>query len=85
MKVELAKGIVKVKVDKIGKSCKNRMSDGRRCKEECDRVFCNNYDVIAYNLADMKGVSREVIKHRLNMKKEIKLVKQKKKNFAPDR
>lgn len=33
----------------------------------------------------MKGVSRDVIENKLNVKKEAKLVKQRKRNFALER
>lgn len=33
----------------------------------------NNYDVMAYNPTDMEKVSKEVIKHRLNVKKKKRL------------
>lgn len=35
----------------------------------------DNYDVIAYNPANMKRVSRKVIKAQVEYKKEAKLIK----------
>lgn len=54
-------------------------------KKTMIEFFCNNYDVIAHSPTDMKGVSKEVIEHKLNVKKKkAKAVKQKKRNFIPD-
>lgn len=44
----------------------------KRVKKNVTEFLCNNYDIIAYNLANMKGVNREVIGHRLNIKKKKK-------------
>lgn len=53
-------------------------------KKNMTKFLCDNNNVLAYNLADKKWVSRDVIEHRLNIKKEAKAVRQKKRNFALD-
>lgn len=57
----------------------------KEVKKNVTEFLYNNYDARAYNLANMKEVSREVIEHRLNTEKEAKVVKQMKRNFALDR
>lgn len=54
-------------------------------KKNVIEFFRDNYDIMAYSPANMKEVSRDIIEHRLNIKKEIKIVKQKKRNFASNR
>lgn len=39
-------------------------------KKDVTMLLCYNYDVVAYRLIDMKEVSKDVIKYKLNMKKE---------------
>ena len=48
--------------------------------------FLRQYrDVFAWKQADMEGIDRIVITHRLNTSPSFKLVKQKRRSFAPDR
>lgn len=54
-------------------------------KENLVKVLKSNYNVMTYSLADMKGVNKDIIKHKLNVKKEAKPVKQRKRNFVPKR
>lgn len=44
-------------------------------KKDVTEFLRNNYVVMAYSLVDMKGVSGDVIKHRLNVKEKAKQVK----------
>ena len=44
-----------------------------------------NKDVFAWNQADMGGIDPAIITHRLNVSPSFKLVKQKRKRFAPER
>ena len=44
-----------------------------------------NYDVFAWTAADMPGIDPELITHKLNVDPLRKSVKQKKRNFAPER
>lgn len=54
-------------------------------KKNMTKFLYNNYNAMAYYPADMKGVSKKVIKLKLNMKKKAKVVKQKKRDFTPDK
>lgn len=88
LKVELTEGDVKVKIAEQGKVTRIGSRMEKIVKNNVTKFFCNNYDVIAYRLTYMKGVSRDVTEYRLNMKKEVGAVKQKKKkrrNFVPDK
>lgn len=84
-KVEPAEGIVKMKIEEQGKIVKIRIQMEESVKKELIEFLHNNYDVMAYSLVEIKGVSRDVIKHRLNMRKEVNVVKQRKKNVASKR
>ncbi|KAL8146473.1 hypothetical protein AgCh_004271 [Apium graveolens] len=44
-----------------------------------------NSDVFAWSAADMPGIDPELITHKLNVDPSRKIVKQKKRNFAPER
>ncbi|KAK1357422.1 hypothetical protein POM88_050678 [Heracleum sosnowskyi] len=44
-----------------------------------------NEDVFAWTVADMPGIDPQSITHKLNVDPERKTVKQKKRNFAPER
>lgn len=54
-------------------------------KKEVTKFLPNNYDVMAYNPAQIKSVNRDVIKHRLNVRKQGKVVKERNRNFALER
>lgn len=41
--------------------------------------------MMVYSPLDMKGISPNVIGHKLNIKRETRSVKQRKRNFTPDR
>nr|GEW29850.1 hypothetical protein [Tanacetum cinerariifolium] len=56
--------------------------DGR--KALCD-LLRRIRDVFAWKLADMKGVSRHITKHRLNVREKCPAVRQKKTSQAPER
>ena len=45
----------------------------------------NNCDVFAWTAADMPGIDPALITHKLNIDPQRKAVKQKKRNFAPER
>ncbi|KAL2527302.1 Ribonuclease H [Abeliophyllum distichum] len=45
----------------------------------------DNIDVFAWNPSDILGISSSIAQHRLGTFPEAKLVKQKNRNFAPDR
>lgn len=45
----------------------------------------SNFDVMAYSLTEMKGVSKGVIEYKLNVRRDAKPVKQPKRNFALER
>lgn len=85
VKVEPAKGIVKVNIDKQGRM----VSIGSQMQEEVNKnvteFLYSNYGMMVYNPIDMERVSRKVIKYSLNVKNDAKAVKQKKRNFASDR
>ena len=44
-----------------------------------------NKDVFAWKQADMEGIDPAIITHRLNVSPSFKLVKQKRRSFAPER
>ncbi|KAK1385736.1 hypothetical protein POM88_023471 [Heracleum sosnowskyi] len=44
-----------------------------------------NNDVFAWTAADMPGIDPQLITHKLNVDPERKTVKQKKRNFSPER
>ena len=44
-----------------------------------------NKDVFAWKQADMRGIDPTVITHRLNVSMSCKLIKQKRRSFAPER
>lgn len=43
----------------------------------------NIHDFMVDNVTKMKGIYPKIIVHRLNIKREAKLVKQKKRSFTP--
>lgn len=51
-------------------------------KKDLTVFLKNNYDVMACNPLEMKAVSPDVIVHRLNHRKEAKVLKQRKWNFG---
>ena len=51
---------------------------------ELIKVLWENTDVFAWSIADMPGVSSNVITHKLNTNLTCHLVKQKKRNFPSD-
>lgn len=57
----------------------------KETKENLVNFTKNNYNVMACSPLKMKGLCKDVIKHKLNLKKVAKLVKQRKRNFAPKR
>ncbi|GKA61398.1 reverse transcriptase domain-containing protein [Tanacetum coccineum] len=53
-------------------------------KELCD-LLRRNLDIFAWKLADMTGVPRHVVEHRLNVREGCPSVRQKKRSQAPER
>lgn len=53
-------------------------------KERLLNFLKTNFNFMAYSPAKMKGVSREIIEHKLNMKNEAKPVRQRKRNLASE-
>ncbi|KAL2456458.1 Uncharacterized protein Adt_46785 [Abeliophyllum distichum] len=49
------------------------------------KYLMDNMDVFAWNPSDIPGISSSVAQHRLGTLPEAKPVKQKKRNFAPNR
>ena len=54
-------------------------------KAEITRFLQENSDIFAWTAADMPGISPDLITHKLNIDPNRKTVKQKKRNFAPER
>ena len=54
-------------------------------KQELVRFLRNNRDVFAWTAADMPGIDPSFMTHKLNVNPERKPIKQKKRNFAPER
>nr|XP_017250801.1 PREDICTED: uncharacterized protein LOC108221433 [Daucus carota subsp. sativus] len=54
-------------------------------KQELVRFLRNNRDVFAWTAADMPGIDPPFMTHKLNVNPERKPIKQKKRNFAPER
>ena len=54
-------------------------------KAEITKFLQENSDVFAWTAADMPGISPDLITHKLNIDSSRKTVKQKKRNFAPER
>ena len=54
-------------------------------KAELTRFLQENSDIFAWTAADMPGISPDLITHKLNIDPNRKTVKQKKRNFAPER
>lgn len=44
-------------------------------QKEVTEFLQHNYDMMTYSPVEMNGVSLKVIVHRLNMKRDLKLVK----------
>ena len=54
-------------------------------KKEESKVLIREYiDVFAWNCKDMPGLDPQVSMHRLNIKPDVKLVKQQQRRFHPD-
>ena len=51
---------------------------------ELTKVLQQNADIFAWPTADMLGICPEVITHKLNVSPSYRLVKQKKRHFAPE-
>ena len=49
------------------------------------QVLRQNADLFAYSTANMPGIDPEIITHKLNVYDGVKLVKQKKRNFGPEK
>ena len=56
-----------------------------RIKEDLVQFLRKNIDIFAWSHEDMAGIDPNVITHRLNVCPSSKLVRQKKKVFAPER
>ncbi|CAL2227746.1 unnamed protein product [Prunus armeniaca] len=54
-------------------------------KAELAAFLQNNKDVFAWSPSDMPGIDPQIICHRLHVNPTIKLVAQKRRNFAPER
>ena len=54
-------------------------------KAEITKFLQENSDIFAWTAADMPGISLDLITHKLNIDSSRKMVKQKKRNFAPER
>ncbi|GJR02477.1 reverse transcriptase domain-containing protein [Tanacetum coccineum] len=61
---------------------KKAKKEGRR--ELCDLLRCN-LDIFAWKPANMTGVSRNIVEHRLNIREGCPSVRQKKRSQAPER
>lgn len=57
----------------------------KEVKKNVTEFLCSNYDVVAYSSTNVERMSREVIEHRMNVKKKAKAVKQKKRKFMPEK
>ena len=57
----------------------------RKIKEDLVQFLKKNIDVFAWSHEDMPGIDPSVITHRLNVCPSFKLVRQKKRVFAPER
>ena len=49
------------------------------------QVLRHNADLFAYSAADMPGIDPGIITHKLNIHEGVKPVKQKKRNFGPEK
>ncbi|XP_063942647.1 uncharacterized protein LOC135150314 [Daucus carota subsp. sativus] len=54
-------------------------------KQEVVKFLRNNRDVFAWTAADMPGIDPSFMTHKLNVNPDRKPIKQKKRNFAPER
>ncbi|MDN8779923.1 hypothetical protein Q0M83_14630, partial [Staphylococcus aureus] len=54
-------------------------------KGQMIRFLQENSDVFAWTAADIPGIDPNLITHKLNVDQSRKMVKQKKRTFAPDR
>ena len=54
-------------------------------KQKLVEFLRNNRDVFAWTAADMPGIDPLFMTHKLNVNPERKPIKQKKRNFAPER
>jgi hypothetical protein len=61
----------------------SQLSEG--LKTELSEFLKKNLDVFAWSHEDMPGIDPAIISHRLNIDPAAKPVKQKKRNFAPER
>lgn len=52
----------------MGKKNKGRDSNGQAEKERILKLLETNFDVMAYNLVEIEGMSRQIIEHKLNVK-----------------
>ncbi|KAL2454191.1 RNase H domain-containing protein [Abeliophyllum distichum] len=81
---ELAEEVEKCEVEE-----NNKIIIGRSLSKDERITLLNliqeNMDIFAWDSADLRGIDPSVAEHRLNIKKGIKPVKQKKRQFAPDR
>uniref|UniRef100_A0A2N9GGQ7 Reverse transcriptase/retrotransposon-derived protein RNase H-like domain-containing protein n=1 Tax=Fagus sylvatica TaxID=28930 RepID=A0A2N9GGQ7_FAGSY len=54
-------------------------------KESIVQILKNNKDVFAWSHEDMPGIDPSIISHKLNVNPSLRLVKQKRRVFAPER
>ncbi|KAL0355715.1 UNVERIFIED_CONTAM: Pro-Pol polyprotein [Sesamum radiatum] len=54
-------------------------------REEVIKCLKRNMDVFAWTPQDLEGINPEVISHHLNIDPRVKLVKQKKRHFGPEK